>query len=256
MWLAATSATCSGVPSAMTSAAAGAALGAHVDDPVGGLDDVEVVLDDDDGVALVDQALEHVEQLADVLEVQAGGRLVEHVDGAAGGALLQLGGELDALRLAAGEGRRRLAEPHVAEADVVERLQVARDRGDRLEEVGGLLDRHVEHVGDGLALEVHLERLAVVAGAVADLARDVDVGQEVHLDLDRAVAGAGLAAAALDVEARTGPAGSRGSWPRSSRRRACGCGRRRRCRWRGWTAACGRSGSGRRGRPCRGARAR
>ena len=36
-------------------AAAGAALGTHVDDPVRGLDDVEVVLDDDDRVALVDQ---------------------------------------------------------------------------------------------------------------------------------------------------------------------------------------------------------
>ena len=144
--------------------------------------------------------LQHAEQLADVLEVQAGGRLVEHVDGAAGGALLQLGGELDALRLAAGQRRRRLAEPDVAEADVDERLQVPGDRRDRREEVGGLLDRHVEHLGDGLALVVHLERLAVVAGAVADLARDVDVGQEVHLDLDRAVAGARLAAAALDVE--------------------------------------------------------
>ena len=32
-------------------AAAGAALGAHVDDPVGGLDDVEVVLDDEEGAA-------------------------------------------------------------------------------------------------------------------------------------------------------------------------------------------------------------
>src|SRR5699024_2267875 len=41
----------------------------------------------------------------------------------------------------------------------------------------------------------------IVAGAVADIAGDVDVGQEVHLDLDQAVAGAGLAAAALDVEA-------------------------------------------------------
>src|SRR5690606_22093569 len=51
------------------------------------------------------------------------------------------------------------------------------------------------------ALELHLERLAVVAAAVAFLAGDVDVGQEVHLDLDQAVALARLAAAALDVEA-------------------------------------------------------
>ena len=44
-------------------AAAGAALRAHVDDPVGGLDDVEVVLDDDHRVALVDQALQHPSSL-------------------------------------------------------------------------------------------------------------------------------------------------------------------------------------------------
>ena len=31
------------------------------------------------GVALVDQAVQHLEELADVLEVQPGGRLVEHV---------------------------------------------------------------------------------------------------------------------------------------------------------------------------------
>ncbi len=45
-----------------------------------------------------------------------------------------------------------------------------------------------------------LQRLAVVALALADVAGDVDVGQEVHLDLDDAVALAGLAAPALDVE--------------------------------------------------------
>ena len=235
-------------------AAAGAALGAHVDDPVGGLDHVEVVLDDEHRVARVDQPAEHAEQLADVLEVQAGGRLVEDVDGAAGRALLQLGGELDPLRLAAGQRRRRLAEPDVAEPDVDERAQVPGDRRDGREELGRLLDRHVEDLGDGLALEVHLERLAVVARAVADLARDVDVRQEVHLDLDRAVAGAGLAAAALDVEgepARQVAAdlglGRLGEQP-------CGCGRRRRCRSPGWTAACGRSATGRRRRPCRRAR--
>ena len=79
------------------------------------------------------------------------------------------------------------------------------DRLDRLEEVGGLGDRHLEHFGDVLALVVHAQRVAVVALAVAHLAVDVHVGQEVHLDLDRAVARARLAAPALDVEAE--PAG-------------------------------------------------
>src|SRR5690606_40386765 len=82
---------------------AGAAFGTHVDEPVGGLDDVEVVLDDHHGVALVDQALEHADQFADVFEVQPGGRFVEDVDRLTGRALLQLRGELDPLRLAAGQ---------------------------------------------------------------------------------------------------------------------------------------------------------
>src|ERR687897_202915 len=74
-----------------------AALRTHVDQPVGGLDDVEVVLDDDDGVPLVDEPLEHLEQLLDVGEVQPGRRLVEDVEGPPRRDLAQLGGELDAL---------------------------------------------------------------------------------------------------------------------------------------------------------------
>src|ERR1051325_11850665 len=73
----------------------------------------------------------------------------------------------------------------VVEADAVQRLQHVADARHRLEEVQRLFDRHVEHVGDRLALEGDLERLAVVALALADVAGDVDVGQEVHLDLDR-----------------------------------------------------------------------
>ncbi len=109
--------------------------------------------------------------------------------------------QLDALRLAAAERGRLLPDLDVAEADLGQHRHLVADAGDRLEEFDRVLDRHVEHVGDAPALELHLQRLAVVALAVADVAGDVDVGQEVHLDLEHAVALAGLAAAALDVEA-------------------------------------------------------
>ena len=105
-------------------AAAAPAFGTEVDDVVGVGDDVEVVLDDDDGVPLLDEPLEDVEELRDVLEVESRRRFVEDVDGAAAGALLQLRCEFDALRLTAGQGRRRLSEAHVAEADVDERRQM------------------------------------------------------------------------------------------------------------------------------------
>ena len=48
--------------------------------------DVEVVLDDHDGVATVGKALQYVQQVADVLEAQARRRLVQDVEGLARGA--------------------------------------------------------------------------------------------------------------------------------------------------------------------------
>src|SRR6185436_836660 len=91
-------------------APAGTTLGPEIDDPVGGLDHVEIVLDDHDGVALIAQPVQHVEQLRDVVEMQPGGRLVEDVERAAGGALGELPSQLDPLRFAAGKRGGALAE--------------------------------------------------------------------------------------------------------------------------------------------------
>ena len=96
----------------------------------------------------VDQPLQHLEQPLDVGEVQPGRRLVEDVERPARRDLAQLGRELHALRLAAGQRRRRLAEPHVVEPDVVQRLDAPADLRDVLEELERLLDRHLQHVGD------------------------------------------------------------------------------------------------------------
>src|SRR5215467_9731682 len=73
-----------GGPLGDDAATAVAALGPEVDHPVGGLDDVEVVLDDHDGVAGVAQAVQNGKQEVDVLEVQPGGGLVEDVERAPG----------------------------------------------------------------------------------------------------------------------------------------------------------------------------
>src|SRR5437762_10307808 len=77
-----------------------AAFGAEVDDPVRRLYDVEVVLDDEDRVAALDKAMQDFQQLADVLEVEASGRLVEDVKRLAGAAAAELAGELNTLGLA------------------------------------------------------------------------------------------------------------------------------------------------------------
>ena len=60
-----------------------ASFRSEVDDPVGALHDVEVVLDDDDGVSRIDEPLQNGEQALDVFEVKACRGLVEDVQRAA-----------------------------------------------------------------------------------------------------------------------------------------------------------------------------
>ena len=134
------------------------------------------------------------------MEVQTRGGLVQNVQGAARVALGQFLRELDALGLTAGQRGGTLAQADVAQANIQQGLQAAADLRHGFEEGMGLFHRHVQHVGNALALVVDLQRLAVVALALAHVAGDVHIGQEVHFHADHAVAFTGLAAAAAHVE--------------------------------------------------------
>ena len=59
------------------------------------------MFDDHHAVALFDQTVEHFEKFADILEMQAGGGLVEDVERLARGPAAELLGKFDALRFAA-----------------------------------------------------------------------------------------------------------------------------------------------------------
>ena len=58
-------------------AAAFATLRSEIDQPVGRADDVQIVLDHHQRMACGEQLAERAQQLGDVVEVQAGGGLVE-----------------------------------------------------------------------------------------------------------------------------------------------------------------------------------
>ena len=62
-----------------------------INDIIGGFNHIQVMLDDYDGVARVHQLLQHLEQAMHVGCVQAGGRLVQNIHGAASGAAAQFG---------------------------------------------------------------------------------------------------------------------------------------------------------------------
>jgi hypothetical protein len=91
--------------------AADTSVGPEIDDVVGGLYHIQVVLDNDDARAVVDQRTKRSQQFTYIVKVKAGGRLVKDEERAVVGLLGEVRRELYALGLPAGERGSRLAEP-------------------------------------------------------------------------------------------------------------------------------------------------
>ena len=151
-------------------AAAFAGAGADVDHPVGAAYRVLVVFDDDQRVAEIAQVVQGFDEAFVVTLVQADGRLVEHEHGIGLGPA-DLAGQLQTLGFAAGQGRNRLAELEIIQADFNERLKITHDFLVLFEELNRFSDRHVEHFGDvglfAVTRQLDLEDLIAVAGAFA-----------------------------------------------------------------------------------------
>lgn len=78
-----------------------ASFGTDINQVIGSFDDIEIVFDDDDGVALIDEFMQDFEQFFDVLEMQACCGLVQNIERFSGRAFGKLFGEFDALGFAA-----------------------------------------------------------------------------------------------------------------------------------------------------------
>ena len=147
-------------------AAVFAGAGADVDDPVGGADGLLVVLDDHDGVAEVAQALEGADEAGVVALVEADAGFVEDVhDADEAGA--DLGGEADALGLAAGEGAGGAFEGEVLEADGLQEAEAGVDFLEDLDGDGGVALAELE-AGEELRGVLDGHGGGVVNGTAAD----------------------------------------------------------------------------------------
>src|SRR5467141_4379845 len=97
-------------------AAGVAGTGAEVDNEIGAANGVFVVLDDEHGVAEIAKLFERAEKASVVAGVEADAGFIEYVENAAE-ARADLGGEADALGLAAGKCGGGAIQAEVAEAD-------------------------------------------------------------------------------------------------------------------------------------------
>src|SRR3984885_16343012 len=106
-----------------------------------------------------------MEELADVVEMETGGGLVQNVECArparftAGRAdCREVCCQLDALGLSTGERGGRLAQPDVAEAHLIEDSELVQDAWMASEEAQSFFDGKLENLGDVLALVTNFER--------------------------------------------------------------------------------------------------
>ena len=226
-----------------------AAFGAEVNQPVAGAHHVQVVFDDDDGVPRLQQLTQRAHELGDVVKVQAAGRLVKQKQRAFFGHGLarpagclrgfgQVARQFQALRLAAAERGHGLAQLHVVQPHIHQRLQGADDVAvlrKKLRGFGHGEFQHVGHVqraggGGGVgpaaghfgqafggsvqigirgqaargALYRHFQHFGPPAAAVAVGAAQIHVAQKLHFHVLEAAAAAGGAAAIAAVEAEFG----------------------------------------------------
>ena len=151
-----------------------------VDDPVGGRDGVLVMLDDDDRVAEVPQSGQRLDETVVVALVQADRRLVQDVeDPDQPGA--DLGGQADALSLAAGQGAGGTVQREVVQADVEQEpqprldllddplgdLTLTRGEVDLGQELGAVGDGQRTDLGDAPAADLDCQRLGLEPGPTA-----------------------------------------------------------------------------------------
>ncbi len=161
------------------------------------------MFDHHNGIAALHQLVQDLCQLLHICKMQAGGGLVQNIDGLAGALAGELRCQLDSLCLAAGKLRRRLPQSDIAQSHVIEGLDLIADPRHIFKEAHSLFHRHIQHIVNALSFVFDLQCLPVVASAVADLAGHVHIRQEMHFDLDNAVAAAGLTSSSLYIKGKT-----------------------------------------------------
>ena len=126
------------------------------------------------GVTGLNQFLQRLHQFENVVKVQAGRGFVKDEERVFALAFESIGkvlGEFETLSFAAGQGRNRLAELEIVQADFNERLEIAHDFLVFFEEVESFGNRHIEHFGNvgffAVARQFDLEDLTAVAAAFA-----------------------------------------------------------------------------------------
>src|SRR3984893_12608935 len=180
-----------------------------IDDPIGGLNHFQIVLDHNERVTSIHESLENLEQHRDIVEMQTSGRLVENKQIPARAVAIrfafdissfgQMLDEFQSLRFAAGKRVQRLAKPQITEPDFVENIERTGE-GFLFADLGEELDRfahgQIEHIMNRFAVQFDFQHVRLEPFAFAFGAADIEIAQELHVDLFESGPGATFATTA------------------------------------------------------------
>ena len=105
-----------------------AATGTDIEQMIGRTDDRFLVLDNEQGVALVTQVVHHPNEPADVARMKSDARLIHHEE-SVNERCAKAGGEVDALHFAAAQGAGRAIEREIAHSDFAKITEPSHDFG-------------------------------------------------------------------------------------------------------------------------------
>ena len=170
-------------------------IGSQIDDPIRYFDDIQVVFDDQHRVASFNQALQHFDEFVHICSVESDRGFIEHIKGSACGTARQFLGEFHPLGFPTGKGGGRLPDADISQPDFLQQAEFVHHGWESFE-----FNSHVEYIGDIVFLEADLQGFAVEALAMADIAWDIDIRQELHFDAQFTLSLAGFTASAVHVE--------------------------------------------------------
>ena len=107
--------------------------------------------------------------------MKSGSRFVKDIQSLARITFGKFRSQLHARALTSGERGGRLPQLDIPQTDLLNYLNLVQYLRYVFKEFHSTVYRHIQYVGNGLPLEAHFQRFAVVALAAADLTRHIDI---------------------------------------------------------------------------------
>ena len=158
------------------------------------------MFNNDYGIALLYQFMQHRQQHFNVFKMQAGCRLVQNIQRLARAARRQLFGQLYTLRLTPRQVQRTLPQLNIVQPYPLQQLKLSRNLWHIYKEPVRLVHGHIKDVRNGFALVLYRQRFLIITRPVTLVAFNINIGQEIHFNLYLAVTLTRLAPAALYIE--------------------------------------------------------